>query len=234
MLHRSWFPDRLAGDRVTLKRHVPGNLAAFMRWYADPEVSRLTRYQEGPMARPEIERFFQARVLGTDSLAMAIHERATDRLLGTCAFSQLDGENGSALFHITIGEKDAWGKGFGTEATRLMLEHAFERLRLHRIGLSVFAFNERAIRAYRRAGFVIEGRAREAIRRDGRWWDEVEMSILDSDWRAQLAAAAASAAGSGAPGSGGAAGAGTAPDEAPLTDPATGRPVDVPTIQRIG
>jgi RimJ/RimL family protein N-acetyltransferase len=231
MLHRSWFPDRLVGDRVILKRHVSGNLAAFMRWYADPEVSRLTRYQDGPMARPEIERFFQARVLGSDSLAMAIHERATDRLLGTCAFSQLDGENGSALFHITIGEKDAWGQGFGTEATRLMLEHAFERLRLHRIGLSVFAFNERAIRSYRRAGFVIEGRAREAIRRDGRWWDEVEMSILDSDWRALMAAVPVGAGA--ASGSGSGAGADGA-DEAPLTDPATGRPVDAPTIQRIG
>ena len=224
MLHRSWFPERLVGDRVVLKRHVAGNLAAFMRWYADPEVSRLTRYQDGPMARPEIERFFQARVLGSDSLAMAIHERATDRLLGTCAFSQLDGENGSALFHITIGEKDTWGKGFGTEATRLMVEHAFERLRLHRIGLSVFAFNERAIRAYRRAGFVIEGRAREAIRRDSRWWDEVEMSILDSDWRAQVAAGSvAVATGAGGP----------ADDDAPLTDPATGRAVDQPTIERI-
>ena len=229
MLHRSWFPDRLVGDKVVLKRHVPGNLAAFMRWYADPEVSRLTRYQEGPMARPEIERFFHARVLGSDSLAMAIHERTSDRLLGTCAFSQLDGENGSALFHITIGEKDSWGKGYGTEATRLMLEHAFERLRLHRIGLSVFAFNERAIRAYRRAGFVIEGRAREAIRRDDRWWDEIEMSILDSDWRAMQAAvpAGASAARSASAIAAGA-------DEAPLTDPATGRPVDAPTIQRIG
>jgi RimJ/RimL family protein N-acetyltransferase len=227
MLHRSWFPDKLIGDRVVLKRHVSGNLAAFMRWYADPEVSRLTRYQDGPMARPEIERFFQARVLGSDSLAMAIHERATDRLLGTCAFSQLDGENGSALFHITIGEKDAWGKGFGSEATRLMVEHAFERLRLHRIGLSVFAFNERAIRSYRRAGFVIEGHAREAIRRDGRWWDEVEMSILDSDWRAQLAAASAAA------GAGAAPGPRPADNEGPLTDPATGRPADTPSIERI-
>ena len=232
MLHRSWFPDRLMGDRVVLKRHVPGNLAAFMRWYGDPEVSRLTRYQEGPMARPEIERFFHARVLGADSLAMAIHERSTDRLLGTCAFSQLDGENGSALFHITIGEKDAWGQGFGTEATRLMVEHAFERLRLHRIGLSVFAFNERAIRAYRNAGFVIEGRAREAIRRDERWWDEVEMSILESDWRAQRAAEAARLAG----GSVAAAVAGSGAvgdDDSPLTDPATGRLLDTPTIERI-
>jgi RimJ/RimL family protein N-acetyltransferase len=237
MLHRSWFPDKLVGDRVLLKRHVSSNLAAFMRWYADPEVSRLTRYQDGPMARPEIERFFEARVLGSDSLAMAIHERATERLLGTCAFSQLDGENGSALFHITIGEKDAWGKGFGTEATRLMVEHAFERLRLHRIGLSVFAFNERAIRSYRRAGFVIEGRAREAIRRNGRWWDEVEMSILDSDWRAQQAAAAdasaaaATSAAADTP-SGGASAGDTGEGAGTLTDPATGRPADAPSIGR--
>ncbi|MGH2512616.1 MAG: GNAT family N-acetyltransferase [Candidatus Limnocylindrales bacterium] len=231
MLHRSWFPDRLVGDRVVLRRHVPTNLAAFMRWYADPEVSRLTRYQEGPMARAEIERFFHARVLGPESLAMAIHERATDRLLGTCAFSQLDGENGSALFHITIGEKDAWGRGFGTEATRLMVEHAFERLRLHRLGLSVFAFNERAIRAYRRAGFVIEGRSREAIRRDGRWWDEVEMSILDSDWRAQQAAGAGTGAGAGESGSSSAGQ--VVDDEVPLTDPATGRLIETPTIERI-
>ncbi|MEJ7697044.1 MAG: GNAT family protein [Candidatus Limnocylindrales bacterium] len=58
---------------------------------------------------------------------------------------------GRALYHITIGEKDAWGRGFGGEATRLMLDHAFTSLGLHRIALYVFQFNERAIRAYRRA-----------------------------------------------------------------------------------
>ena len=88
------------------------------------------------------------------------------------------------MFHITIGEKDAWGLGYGSEATALMLEHAFERLGLHRVALSVFAFNERAIRAYRKAGFVVEGRARQSIWRDGRYWDELQMSMLDSDWAA--------------------------------------------------
>jgi ribosomal protein S18 acetylase RimI-like enzyme len=48
----------------------------------------------------------------------------------------------------------------------------------------VFEFNERAIRAYRRCGFVVEGRSRESIWRDGRWWDELAMSVLESDWRA--------------------------------------------------
>jgi RimJ/RimL family protein N-acetyltransferase len=181
---RRWFPDALAGERVVLRRHVPDNLAAFQRWYSDPEVVRLTRYQDGPMRRDEIERFFAARALGPDSLSMAIHVRADDRLIGTCALSQLDSDNGSALFHITIGEKDAWGRGYGTDATRLMVDHAFTGLGLHRIALTVFAFNDRAIRSYRSVGFVVEGRAREAIWREGRWWDEISMSVLDSDWTA--------------------------------------------------
>ena len=116
---------------------------------------------------------------------MAVHEKATDRLIGTCAFSQLDGDNGSALYHITIGEADAWGRGMGTEATQLMVDHAFGTLGLHRIALYVFEFNVRAIRAYQRCGFVVEGRSRESIWRDGRWWDELAMSVLESDWRAR-------------------------------------------------
>ncbi len=181
---RSWFPDAIEGRTVVLRRHQAGNLGAFTRWYTDPEVARLTRYQAGPMRVDEVRRFFEARVSGTGSLALAIHLRGSDRLIGTCAFSQLDGDNGSALYHITIGERDCWGHGYGTEATGLMLEHAFGTLGLHRVALTVFAFNERAIRAYRRIGFVVEGRSREAIWRDGQFTDEIQMSILEPEWRA--------------------------------------------------
>ncbi len=161
MRSRSWFPSAIEGRTVVLRPHTSRNVAAFTRWYADPEVARLTRYQDGPMRPDDVRRFFEARVTGSGSLALAIHLRGSDRLIGTCAFSQLDGDNGSALFHITIGEPDCWGHGYGTEATALMLEHAFGTLGLHRVGLAVFAFNERAIRSYRKVGFV----ARRAIAR---------------------------------------------------------------------
>jgi RimJ/RimL family protein N-acetyltransferase len=186
----AWFPDAIEGDMVVLRKHVPENVSAFRRWYADPEVARLARYQDAPMRTDEIDRFFQLRALGTESMTMAIHDRATDRLIGSCAFSQVDGENGSAMYHITIGEKDMWGRGYGTEATALMLDHAFGTLGLHRIALTVFEFNERAIRAYRRCGFAIEGRARESIWRDGRWWDELAMSVLSSEWHERRSAPA--------------------------------------------
>jgi RimJ/RimL family protein N-acetyltransferase len=201
---RNWYPESIPGRLVVLRRHVPANLAAFRRWYGDREIGRLARYQDAPMAPGDIDRFFQARVTGTGSFAMAIHLQGSDRLIGSCALSQLDGDNGSALFHITIGEKDCWGRGFGTEATRLMVDHAFGALGLHRVGLAVFAFNERAIRSYRRVGFVEEGRSREAIWRDGSFWDEIQMSILEREWRAsrerQVTAAPATAQAATAPG----------------------------------
>jgi RimJ/RimL family protein N-acetyltransferase len=177
-----WHPAELPGSLVTLRRHRQENLAQVIRWYRDPELARLTRYQTRPMSVEEIERFFTARLLSSDGIAYAIHEAGTNRLIGLTTFSALDADNGSVLFHITIGEHDAWGKGYGTEATELMLRHAFATLGLHRVGLSVFGFNDRALHAYTKAGFVLEGRLRQAISRDGRWWDELQMGAIREEW----------------------------------------------------
>lgn len=182
-----WRPAAIPGRLVVLRRHRQENLPHVIRWYRDPELARLTRYQTRPMSLEEIESFFRSRLLSSEALAYAIHERGSERLIGVTTFSALDPDNGSALFHITIGERDTWGRGYGTEATELMLSHAFERLGLHRVGLSVFAFNDRAIRAYEKAGFTEEGRLRDAVWRDGHWWDEVQMGILESDWRERIA-----------------------------------------------
>jgi RimJ/RimL family protein N-acetyltransferase len=178
-----WHPATLEGRLAVLRRHSAGNLAAVVRWYRDPELARLTRYQTRPMSVDEIEQFFRARLLADDALAYAIHERATDRFVGITTFSALDPDNGSALFHITIGERDAWGRGLGTETAELMLRHAFEVVGLHRVGLSVFSFNTRAVRSYEKVGFRLEGRLRDAIWRDGSYWDELQMGILEEEWR---------------------------------------------------
>ena len=119
------------------------------------------------------------------SVAYAIDLREPGRLVGLTTFSNLDPDNGSVLFHITIGEPDAWGQGYGTEATGLMLQLAFERIGLHRVSLSVFSFNERAIRSYQKSGFRLEGRAREAILRNGERFDELSMGILAQEWQAR-------------------------------------------------
>jgi RimJ/RimL family protein N-acetyltransferase len=177
-----WHPPQLRGQQVLLRHHRASDLAAIVRWYRDPELARLTRYQSQPMSEEEVERFFRGRLLADDALAYAIEHLPAGRLVGFTTFSALDPENLSVLFHITIGERDAWGRGLGTEATQLMLQHAFERLGLHRVGLAVFSYNTRAIRAYEKAGFRVEGRLREAIARQGEYFDEVQMGILAGEW----------------------------------------------------
>jgi RimJ/RimL family protein N-acetyltransferase len=177
-----WHPPEIVGRLVALRRPNPNDLASVISWYRDREIARLTRYQARPMSEAEVERFFEYRMLSADALAYCITELPGRRLIGFTTFSALDSDNGSVLFHITIGERDAWGRGLGTEVTELMLEHAFTRLGLHRVGLSVFSYNQRAIRAYEKAGFRIEGRLREAIMRDGIYWDEIQMGVLADEW----------------------------------------------------
>jgi RimJ/RimL family protein N-acetyltransferase len=184
-----WHPPYIRGERVLLRRPRPDDLTAVRRWYADPELARLTRYQTRAMSDAEVDLFFRSRLLSPDALAYSILELSTERLVGFVTFSALDADNGSVLFHITIGERDAWSRGFGTDTTRLMLGHAFDQLHLHRVGLTVFEFNERAIRSYEKAGFRVEGRLREAVRRDGRYWDEIQMGVLRDEWLAARARA---------------------------------------------
>ena len=180
-----WHPETIPGRRVFLRRHRPDHFGAVLRWYRDPEVARLTRFQVGPASDDEVRRYFQVRLLAPDAFAYAIHLVGDERLIGTTTLSALDPENGSVLYHITVGEHDCWGHGYGTEATELMVGHAFGALHLHRVGLSVFEFNTRAIRSYEKVGFRVEGRLREAVWRDGGYWDEIHMGILASEWEAR-------------------------------------------------
>jgi RimJ/RimL family protein N-acetyltransferase len=87
--------------------------------------------------------------------------------IGNTNLFNVDLHNGTADFGILIGEPDAWGKGYGTEATRLMLDYAFDVLGLHNVQLQVYSNNERAVRAYQRAGFRRVG-VRRAARKLGR------------------------------------------------------------------
>ena len=83
---------------------------------------------------------------------------------------------------IGIGERDCWGKGYGTDAMRVVLRFAFVELNLHRVGLNVFEYNPRAIRSYEKAGFVEEGRLRGFLHRNNRRWDLIFMGILRDEW----------------------------------------------------
>ena len=142
-----WHPSSIKGEQVALRHHQYDDLGAVRRWYRDPELARLTRYSLRPMSDEDIDRFFHTRLMSPEHVGYAITVREGGQLIGSTTFSNLDADNSSTLFHISIGERAAWGSGYGTEATELMLWLAFARIGLHRVALSVFDFNTRAIRA---------------------------------------------------------------------------------------
>lgn len=149
------------GRLVTLRTHVPANRTAFQRWYADPEIAGLLRHDLEPLSATQSRGYFDTFILPSSArgLCFAIHERKTKRLIGTTALTDRtrSGNGESALFRIVIGEKERWGHGYGTEATRLVAEEAFDSLGLAEVRLEVFRHNERAINAYRRVGFEVTG-----------------------------------------------------------------------------
>ena len=95
----------------------------------------------------------------------------------------LDADNQSMCFRIALGGAADFGRGYGTEATRLLLDYAFDVVGVHRVTLEVFDFNTRAQRVYEKCGFVREGVQREALYWHGQWHDTIDMAVLAGDPR---------------------------------------------------
>lgn len=103
-------------------------------------------------------------------------------LIGEARLDRVDMNDRRASFAIGIHRPELLGRGLGTEATRLVLDFAFKQLKLHRLSLRVIAYNERAISAYKKCGFIVEGREREAGFVNGQWHDDIIMGLLESDY----------------------------------------------------
>lgn len=171
------------GERVYLRPLESGDAAQLQAWINDPEVSRfLSLYR--PMNLEDERQFIERANAGGENMSFGVALTADDRLLGSAGLMRIDWKNRSAGFGISLGAPSEWGKGYGTEATRLVVEVAFQRLNLHRVWLVVYDFNQRGRRCYERAGFRTEGVMRDYHFGDGRYWDAHLMAILKSDWLA--------------------------------------------------
>jgi len=174
----------LVGEKVYLRPIEEADLEAFPTWFNDGEVTRFLR-RDRPYTIEQAREWFERRNKsdGRD-VPFAVVERETDRVVGETGLYGVDPVNRQAEVGIAIGDKEAWGKGYGTEVVRLLVRYGFERLNLHRVGLDYVDGNERGRRAYERAGFREEGRRREKVWRDGEYRDLVLMGVLRREWEA--------------------------------------------------
>jgi RimJ/RimL family protein N-acetyltransferase len=178
----------LTGERAVLRPFLDTDLPALAEAIADPEVGRLTGSVNSSTAVPDdafseerLREWYSTRNEQDDRLDLAVVDAGTGECVGEAVLNEWEPENASCNFRILIGPRGR-DRGLGTEATRLLLAHAFETLGLHRVSLEVYAFNPRAQRAYEKVGFVREGVRRDALRFDGEWVDSVLMSVLAPEW----------------------------------------------------
>ena len=146
------------------------------------EVNRLTGTTQ--IATLEQYRAHYARVMeAQDRVDYAIiPSKSPEALAGEVVLNSIDAHNRSANFRIVLLTDAYFGKGYGTEATRLMLKHGFEALNLHRIDLEVYDFNLRALHVYEKVGFVREGVKRDVLFWEGAYHSAIVMSILRPEY----------------------------------------------------
>ena len=177
--------DLFRGKLVRLVAPSERDAPVLARWTEDASYLRSV---DSDYARP-LSPEEAAQRLGPDNAdpnKVEFHLRTLvdDRLIGFVALHSIEWNNGAGLLAIGIGEAEYRGKGYGTDALRLILRFAFHELNLFRVGLDVIATNTRAIRTYEKLGFQHEGRMRGAVLRDGRRDDRIFMGILRDEWSA--------------------------------------------------
>ena len=176
-------PDRpiIRGERVWLR---PVESAEMLDGsIEDADLAHYAGFRRS-FSRTETEHFLQQLVAAEDTVNFAICQLGSDQMIGFCGLRDINRVDGSAEVAIHLGDPATWGQGLGTDAMRALVDFGFGELRLERIWLRVFDYNERAIRSYEKVGFVKEVLLRHDRFHRGAFHDVHLMGIIRPDWEA--------------------------------------------------
>jgi len=177
----------ITGERVMLGPLRRDLTPLYERWINDLHTMR-TYDMLRPLTTQQVEEWYERESRSPETIRFTIYERATCTPIGKTALYDINHHQQRATFSILIGAENGRGKGYGTEATRLMLDYAFTILGVHNVFLEAVEFNMAGIRAYEKAGFTECGRRREAFLLLGRRWDKVFMDCLATEFEGSVLA----------------------------------------------
>lgn len=175
--------EPLIGERIFLRPFSRDDLPYIRKWSKDAELRRLIG-EVAPMSQADTEKWYKELLANRDRVWFAIVLKKGDRVIGEAGLLRMFRPWRNTDMTIIIGEKDEWGKGYGTEAGHLLLHYAFRQLGFHRISVGVVGFNKRALKFWESLGFKKEGVERDEYYYDNKYSDGIMMSILEDEYRA--------------------------------------------------
>jgi RimJ/RimL family protein N-acetyltransferase len=171
------------GQKVRLREYRKEDIPLRLSYINDPEIGgTLTPDIPYPMTQHEEEKWFESITAVSDTYKFAIETLEGNKFIGGCSINGVDWKNRVATIGIFIGSKEYQGKGCGSDAIRVLIDFIFLQMNINKIRLTVYSYNESAIRCYKKCGFQIEGILRQEIYRDGKYYDKISMGLLKEEY----------------------------------------------------
>ena len=173
----------LCGSRVRLRPLEREDLPRYQELFSEPETNLSYGKLGVPESLAKLQRRFDEGEFDTADRYLHLVMETEGTLIGAMVLRNEENlPSRSATFGIIIGDPSYRDRGYGTEASTLLLDYAFAVLGYHKINLDFFEYNARARAMYEKLGFVIEGRRRENHWSRGRFWDDILMGVTAEEW----------------------------------------------------
>ena len=171
----------ILGERVYLRLMEEEDIPYKVKWINDPEVRRTLNF-DYPISKIGTKQWLNRVSSDSTRKDFMVCLKENDLPIGYCGLLNIDIRNSKAESYMGIGNKNYWGKGYGKEIRKLLLDYAFQELGLNRIYSYVWSKNEKMINLNKKVGFKIEGLLRADIFSHGEYRDRYIMSILKEDY----------------------------------------------------
>lgn len=178
---------KLVGDRIYLspKGNSEEEVKQFTEWMNSFSVTDYTGRSANVTTLLGEREWLESICVNEKQRNFNIIDLSNDKCIGTVGLMHFDWVARSAILGIFIGDENYRSNGYGTEAIKLLLEYGFKYLNLHSVNLELLAVNERAHKCYLKCGFKDTGRKREAIFLNGKYYDKLQMDILESEFEGE-------------------------------------------------
>ena len=173
----------IIGENIYLRGLQKSDLEGdYFDWLNDAEVTKFMDSGVFPNTIEKMEEFYRNTVMSSNNVIFAIVDKETDKHIGNIKLGPINWITGIATLGIMIGNKEFWGKGYGTEAIKLVLDYAFKRLNLHKVTAGIAAIHQASIKAFQGAGFEIEAQLKSQFFLDGKYYDSLYLGITREDY----------------------------------------------------